>query len=48
MIEEIKQALINSDMSPRDLSIALDIIINIQIKELQEEIRKIRKEFYNE
>ena len=30
MIEEIRQALINSDMSPRDLRIALDIIARIE------------------
>ena len=53
MIEKIKQALIESDMSPRDLRIALDIITNIQIKEIQKEIdemnaRMMRKENCNE
>ena len=43
MIDEIKQALIESDMSPRDLRIALDIITNIQIKELQKEIDEMAK-----
>ena len=43
MIEKIKQALIESDMSPRDLRIALDIITNIQIKEIQKEIDEMNK-----
>jgi hypothetical protein len=30
-------------MSPRDLRIALDIITNIQIKEIQKEIDKMAK-----
>lgn len=44
MIEEIKQALINSDMSPRDLRIALDIIAQIQIEELQKDITELRRQ----
>lgn len=43
MIEKIKQALIDSDMSPRDLRIALDIITDIQIKELQKDIDELNK-----
>ena len=44
MIEEIKQALIKSDMSPRDLRIALDIITQIQIEELQKDIAELRRQ----
>lgn len=43
MIEKIKQALIDSDMSPQDLRIALDIITDIQIKELQKDIDELNK-----
>lgn len=44
MIEKIKQALINSDMSPWDLRIALDIITQIQIEELQKDITELRRQ----
>ncbi len=43
MIEQIKQALIDSDLTPHDLRIALDIINELQMKEEKNENHSTRE-----